>query len=296
MTRDFFEPVFAARPSLKDFILFFLRGFAGYGGSPGGHRSIDGRYSFRVQRGSLSPRLEIDDVFHEVDHGFVEHLDGSDHGALRWSMLGGRGPSETSDDDDDEPCPRDVSGAVWECLSEFASKTRSLSNVVLKATEKAIVGRCIACSRLIQFYKCEGRRGRKLDFVGSDVRGVQVEGWEEALVARVRACSAELRRAKENEEAAGAAADVASRAMEVDAAAEEEKAMDDDTGGGGAGGGGSGGDDGQEGEGEEDFSDDDEDGDDADDDDDDDDVFEEDSGKEAGDDEDLMLGDGTSFD
>ena len=245
MMNDFFVPIYGAKPSLKDFILFFLRGFAGFGGSPAGWRSIDGRYSFRVQQGSLAPRLEVDDVFHEPHHGFVDHLASSDHGALRWSMISGSA-SRTSDDAGvaaaDELTPHGVSGAVWEHLSEATAKACSLSSVVLTDEEKAIAGLAPACSRLFQVIRTKGLKWRKLDFLGSDVLGKSVDDWEKALKARVRACEAELYRAKERGEvqaaAPAAAADNAAQPTALDATGGEMMDSDDlPAGGGGADGG-----------------------------------------------------------
>lgn len=190
MLFQFFELLYAAKPSLKDFMLKFLRGFAGYGGAPGRTRSIDGRYLFSIKDGAVSPRLDVDAVFHEPNHGHVEHLPSSDHGALRWSILPAAVSSGTTEETETslatggggdlggDHAPVDVQGSVWQQLAPVAGM-RSLSGETLSEKDKAILGLCFARSRSHQFK----RRGR-LDFLGSDVFEVRFQNWGETLRSR----------------------------------------------------------------------------------------------------------------
>ena len=185
---QFLVPTFNKRPSLQDLKLIFLLGFSGYGGSPGGWRSIDGRLGFRIEdgdaSGTLSLRLDADLVQHVRNHGLVEHLSGTDHGALRWSIVPrSRAPAPGREDPDFE-------GPVWEAVSWFVGN-KSLSSAhlpPLTLLEKATLKFCVASSRLYQFQL----RGR-LDFLASDVIGRPVAEWGTALLRQEEVASESLR-------------------------------------------------------------------------------------------------------
>lgn len=160
----------------------YIRGFAGYGGSPAGWRSIDGRFVFNIKNGELSPRLDADLVYHVPGHGFVKHLPHSDHGGLRWSVKlpdhgeasGSAGsPSATGEDFCD--IPTEVSGALWDRTIEFAGK-QSLANVAITRLEKYKLLLGVSGSRWLQFQLRE-----KVDFLGSDASGLPWVQWEKTL-------------------------------------------------------------------------------------------------------------------
>jgi hypothetical protein len=178
---QFLLPTFKRRPPANDVMLTFLRGFAGYGGSPGGWRTIDGRLGFRIEKGALSLRLDADLVQHVRDHGRVDHLYGTDHGALRWSIVP-RGREVPGEDVPVDGVPK-VKGPVWESIHWFVG-TESLSSVRLQPLtekEKVILELCVARSRLDQF-----RLRRRLDFLASDVLGRSVANWGTVLFERAK--------------------------------------------------------------------------------------------------------------
>lgn len=133
-------------------------------------------------------------MLHEEDHGLVEHLKPSDHGALRYAIGSASVEVEPPAAADADAGGGKLSGAVWEQVSWFVGD-ESLSFVPLKpltAKEKAVASLRTVSSRLFQVRK----RGR-LDFYGSDVAGVAVEGWKAKLEWLVSEAEQRLKTAKE---------------------------------------------------------------------------------------------------